>query len=41
MSDLRACLAGATTYLPERWVSMGEREAQIAAASGGFTPPPG
>ncbi|WP_206506754.1 3-oxoacyl-ACP synthase III family protein [Streptomyces chrestomyceticus] len=41
MSDLRACLAGATTYLPERWTSMSEREAQIAAAGGGFTPPPG
>ncbi|WP_030667549.1 3-oxoacyl-ACP synthase III family protein [Streptomyces rimosus] len=41
MSDLRACLAGATTYLPEHWVSMSEREAQIAAASRGFTPPPG
>ncbi|MCK7622222.1 ketoacyl-ACP synthase III [Streptomyces sp. RS10V-4] len=41
MSDLRACLAGATVHLPERWVTMTEREAQIAAASSGFTPPPG
>ncbi len=41
MSDLRACLAGAAVHLPERWVTMAEREAQIAAASEDFTPPAG
>ncbi|MET8102827.1 3-oxoacyl-[acyl-carrier-protein] synthase III C-terminal domain-containing protein [Streptomyces sp. NPDC005236] len=41
MSDVRACLVGVTAYLPERWVDMAEREAQIVAASGGFVPPPG
>ncbi|MCC3766360.1 3-oxoacyl-[acyl-carrier-protein] synthase III C-terminal domain-containing protein [Streptomyces sp. UNOC14_S4] len=41
MSELRACLTGVTAHLPERWVPMAEREAQIAAASPDFVPPPG
>ncbi|MEO3750071.1 3-oxoacyl-[acyl-carrier-protein] synthase III C-terminal domain-containing protein [Streptomyces sp. B6B3] len=41
MTERRACLTGVTAQLPERWVSMAEREAQIAAASPSFTPPPG
>ncbi|MEU2438426.1 3-oxoacyl-[acyl-carrier-protein] synthase III C-terminal domain-containing protein [Streptomyces rubradiris] len=41
MSNVRAHLAGVAVHLPERWVSMEEREAQVAAASDGFVPPPG
>ncbi|KOV57977.1 3-oxoacyl-ACP synthase III family protein [Streptomyces sp. MMG1121] len=40
-SEVRARLAGTAVYLPERWVSMEEREAEIAAASGSFRPPAG
>ncbi len=41
VTERRACLTGVTAQLPERWVSMAEREEQIAAASPSFTPPPG
>ncbi|RLU87475.1 3-oxoacyl-ACP synthase [Streptomyces griseocarneus] len=41
MNELRACLAGVTAHLPERWVGMAGREAQIAAASPAFVPPAG
>ncbi|MEU9111294.1 3-oxoacyl-[acyl-carrier-protein] synthase III C-terminal domain-containing protein [Streptomyces sp. NPDC048483] len=41
MTIIRACLMGVAAHLPETWISTAEREAQIAAASTGFTPPVG
>ncbi|MEU5049162.1 3-oxoacyl-[acyl-carrier-protein] synthase III C-terminal domain-containing protein [Streptomyces sp. NPDC021096] len=41
MPHMRACLAGVAAHLPETWISTTEREAQIAAASPGFSPPAG
>ncbi|MBT2383311.1 3-oxoacyl-ACP synthase III family protein [Streptomyces sp. ISL-11] len=41
MTNVRARLAGVAAHLPERWVSMAEREAQVAAASAPFSPPGG
>ncbi|GAA1961832.1 3-oxoacyl-ACP synthase III family protein [Kitasatospora viridis] len=40
MPHVRARLAGASAHLPERYVTMAQREAQIAAA-GPFAPPSG
>ncbi|MFF2625126.1 3-oxoacyl-ACP synthase III family protein [Kitasatospora griseola] len=41
MITVRARLGGVAVHLPENWVPMAEREAQVAAASASFSPPPG